>query len=528
MSISPPVLFLGYLGFKEETLELDKTKAFCKVLWPVPDHLPDQYSYRVNRGIFSYFSVEGDGLKNKREEIFQWVFRQSTLHLYRYLSLENREIKVILGGVVTKDGVGDFYHMTFSATLIQRAFSKANVTLCPEVENFEKRKSHFEKTHFCTLPVKLKNLNFVERIYENSDEVNKCRSLVSRADVALDLPHLVFTSTLIPYRNDLCNRITEFGSNGCYRVDFVSQNAMGIGPYECGLLWDIPDVNWALTSFESETLKQFFFQDVPLEAWSERAAYYHSHHMLHYAYMHEDENFLFFIKLTVFLDYDKSLETIDIFTSKNIESEIDPHDLIGIKEIQRYDLFEGKIRQKIQKVAYKGKILRLINFFPLASNDDIYRLIMNANGPVGCTGDNSFAKVVFSGRIPYYEVVLHKGSFVDSLIEQAQELFGPKSAIAAYMEASSFRRFKDVEKCWNDPKLFKEWEEFVKHLKKHHNFGKVLVDIIQRLAVLKLFPDLLKKEKALLKEYLDGNKSLMECHKELEERIICCSNDPGL
>lgn len=538
---------LGYLSTKKEEDGLQEvvTRFFLSLesaYFSIPDKLPTRYSVRLKKALHFMETTTKSNKNRFGKKMLKCVFDSTTQFLYREFDLSKKKFHILVTGVVTNDGMGDYFHMVHAAEKLEKAFPGATITIGAEVEKLKSRRDRFFLSKFSTILWGIQkkespsSIDFEDPI-EGAEERAKCLRVAETASLVLDLPHMSYESSIrddvpesVPYL-----RLVEYGSSSFLRTDYID-GGMGVAPCELGLIWKTPQsLEEGVSSISDTRLNTFLLQRETLsDSALSPSASYRQTHVLHFAYLHADVTP--FIKICLAYNRENEVPFIDIvvpekfMTELAVQSYLEPLEEQGylsqIKEVHTFqkDLEKGTLIFKSKQISETGKTLRLINPFPLP-NEDVQRLILLSSGCVGCTGDLSVSEVFASERLPFYRAPRHKSRFLDSILNVAKDLFqssdSPLVNYLSYLKRTSFYKtqIEEIGKLLQNKSLYKEMGIFSAHLKAHYDFDEVLVDLVSRVFVQEEVPGLKKKSQKMFNAYTKKKQSLVSCYEEYQSSI---------
>ncbi len=503
----------------------------------LPENLPRHISFRMQRTI-------DDLVKEMKDEKFanpnrctvvarkmQFIFEQVVLGIYRNLNIEVGSHEIVVSGFVASDGLGDYYHIKAAAELLHLKFP-GKIGMVIELPGYRTRLRQL------TLPVE-KNFDLV--VFDEKDteidEVARAIEMLQRAQVVVDLPYDVPCS-LIPKisAEQKTVKLFEYGSESASLSKSPKSRSLGLDQYELGIVIKPKLLETSLQDLRDIALRQFFFLETADMHDQEIA--YHNETDFAFAYMKHD----FFTRSLAGFVF--SCCEAYAFSEKQAIDIVCPHDgnglleslfkesNIGIKTVQFYRKkgLEVLLEKEIT-LEKKGKLLRLINPFPLSNHD--MQIFMNKSLYVGCTGDMTPSEAISLGRVLFYDLLDHKRAFYRSMVNCAEEFFKEEAdCFVRYLKiCEKFRTaemnrtnefFSLVQECgklMRHPKTIEQSGRFCELLKTHFCFNEVLADIVSRQLVHARVPELKEMEKELMESFLKGEKNLRKSYVELAGKV---------
>jgi hypothetical protein len=473
-----------------------------------------------------------------------WIFKQTIQPLYR---LPYRQIApcAVVGslpvvcGFVASDGLGDYYQILETAKILQKYFT-CIVGVVARVDQLPKRKK------MLSLPDPSK---FRVAIYDAfADKTNVARQaadqLFQQASMIIETPHRQLCYLYHDFSGDLNPtkvKVHEYDYDK--DIGYPIENrpwehvAMGLGAFTLGIVIKEPNEVPGISALNDLALKELLLGKASAEP-----DYYNGYHLIFGYLKIEDEHFSFrgdlFIQDFIFsccLALSKDPKHIDIVCpvkrvlNANWPSEDENHadfDCEALQKagIQTIQLFHksatGQLTLVEQIGSGDGKMLRLINPFPL-SNGDMQILIKASYRYAGCTGDLSFSEAISYEKLPWYQIMGHKRHSFRAF----RDLANGARELRRYLTLlpNIGKRGEDVMApgtCMGQEKTITQMEQLCALIKKHYCFNPVLIDLVYRNRGRDRYPEIKALEDRLLGDYLAGNKSLSECFSALQEGML--------
>lgn len=213
---------------------------------------------RLNK-VLRHVNSKNNICKKTIEKTAYWVFEHTMRSLCRNVNLSQRKIRILLAGVVSNDGSGDYFHMLHAARQIQRIFPHAIIVIACEVEGLNRRQRKFPPSEFSTFLWNFEK-NGSRNYVEDSSIREKCLEIVKKFDFSFDLPHMDSWNSIHREMKFVPQRIIEYGSSLCpFSVDDsqrLTHTYMGLGPFEQGLIWTSPNIKKSISSIENIQLQK--------------------------------------------------------------------------------------------------------------------------------------------------------------------------------------------------------------------------------------------------------------------------------
>jgi hypothetical protein len=265
---------------------------------------------------------------------------------------------------------------------------------------------------------------------------------------------------------------------------------------------------------------------------------YRSKHECFFGYMHKPaNNFAFIRDAAVFSDANFPGKSIDVCLPgfcKNketgiIDSEVkaSQKNWTGIDKLVViwYDGDQKKERSILLGEVEgegKGKEIRIIDPGNMSAKD--FKIMTSISAPlVGCTGDNSLAQALSSGKIPCYESRF--STKVLGLLLRIEENFGTESDLYKYCDEvmnglPEYRSSSDA----GLPELMSQAKQLGKFMREEAAFQPVLRGVVNEKLLRQKDPDFATREDLLRQAYLE-NKISME---ELNDQFTVLLSEKGL
>lgn len=487
------------------------------------------------------------GLEEKALNLQKRIFELNIQHLYTPLikGLSSKEIGVL--GMVHNDGSGDLYHIRFAADVIQKKFPHLKIRIMPFFMDDQQMK-RFES---CKEP------GFENDFYFYNNVPKEGFEKIKNASFVLEISQPIPVDELEDIRKQLGEKFYFVGEYGDWR-----NPAMGFGPEDEGIFIK-RFIKTSLCELKNTQLKTVLFgSEEPSEQDLEK---YHQEHALFFGYLKMSHLFQLGFFYSVIMFQSKDSKTLDLVMPIENLKQLDEWKLIDrkfLKEqgIRRITLIKKSEEQSIE-ISDEGKVVRLINPFPLIQKD-FHLLGMNSKFLKGCTGDQSFtemmAEIIDKAKskenfsLFFYEICTHKLGFFRQLKSLVEDLCG-KGDFYNYLD--------DLEKfyCHAAAQIFERPESFrasevsnfmqsvlptiVETSKKiglllatssslqqevckvrafirtHFSFNENLEDLVAHRLAIYAYPDLKNCEEGLYQEYCAGTKNLCQIHEIMKDKI---------
>ncbi len=532
-------------------------------LYDIPKDLPAYALHRVKSALrkINGTMVEVDPIC--RENALRWVFHNATQSLYRKVDFSKEKFTIIVAGRVGLDGMQDYFNMIAVANALKKVFVNAKIIIGVGVEDLRYRKNQFAvpsgfETHFWAV-------NFVGEFKPTPEGERKPLEIMAPASLVFDVSNAELGATPFRFPERNYARILEYGINAQKTLEKIGKlypvnlqeaknNAMGVAPFECGLLWsDFSNQKVGLQFLTEKKLAEFItnkgsdvfhFADIRKKADEFIATCI--------AYNKSNDRQVIDVVVPCHSSYSMKEDFYEWLKGKGLLSEI--------SKIQFFEKSAEKIYLRCEKkVQDTGKILRLIDPFPLPP-EDVHQLMALSSGFVGSSEDAMLSETLSMKQVPYYEMLPEKANFWISLCKLAEEFDYLENQeghapyqIAPYLSNFIFSKMPTTSSGgmahWDDfisyiksdfdaagaakflqnPALKPALQKFIDFLQKHYNYNEVLVDIASRKLLLQKplggAKEIRESEERLCRAYLKDEKSLVECYNELDALLSAYKED---
>lgn len=493
-------------------------------------------------------------LKPNNDNLKIDLFHLATSHLYSTMPLPS-EKKVVIIGCVLNDGVGDYYHILNAAETLKKKFSDAKITMI--ANHYTKNLPNMVRRPF---DAEIETIFCEKEMFVDSD-YSHISPLLKNVDQIIEISQE--TTGIIDYntRHDLSKYklIYEYGFH-VYENNEITKS-MGLTNSHLGIIIKEKPQTESLCTLENEKLKEILFKTInPSEKDVEA---YLSTSEPYIGYLKAGSYYqMAFIYTTVALFKSSEKQVIDLIIPEVKTTDLNKEFLKeqGIGRISSIKIENGKIIKSEFSIADNGKELRLINPFPLEQKD-FYKLLMNTNPLVGCTGDHSFSEAISFDRLPFYELRKPKLWFLNSLISLAKKVGTEPYYLKQYLQEIynildhdqekfidlfknydgydeeekksvqwTLREFKGkqfriakaslkIAHLLQQPEITAEFQALNELLKSQYSFNPSLINIVERQLILNTYPDLKKLENEVQKEFLNGRVTLIQAIDKINKKI---------
>ncbi|MBP9842150.1 MAG: leucine-rich repeat domain-containing protein [Simkaniaceae bacterium] len=485
----------------------------------------------------------------------EFLFLNSTLPLYRLLapSLENRLI--VIKGMVTDDGIGDYAHMRQAQATIRQAFSTWNVMIVAEVEHLSKRKRAFPAQDSNSIFYGITSPRSIEHPaisleQEYTEQLDAAQKLVADAHFVIDMPHMSFNCLLCPKED--AEKIEEYTACGFIKKNIAPQERrkphyhMGVGALAYGLLLPSPlkEEEKSLSLLE-EPLHTFLMGEKSAETYVETTT-------LCFGYVIEPFRYI----LNCFAatkESDKPLDLIvmmkqDNFFAPFIREGISFFKTLNIQTIEYYTRDEegAIVLRERTDIHETGKTVRIICPGRIKEHRDL-RILMAHSLLTGTRGDVSLSEAISEGRLIDYDIEVYKNNFFHSLIQYISSQCNAPIVVKYFnliykqqqkLQRREFRHLSLEKKMSlllqddefltsltqlgslvQNPQLKIEMEQVLSMIRETYQFNEVLVDLCHRHILLKQHPELAAQEKQIREAFLKRKISLSQATMTLKTLI---------
>jgi len=313
---------------------------------------------------------------------------------------------------------------------------------------------------------------FVKNMPEFAARIDKFINFQKTADLHIDVSFLEYDYFFKGKKNS--SKFMCFPEYGADKSEYLSEYScanifcMGLNPTSSGIFNLNPKMP---ESFCNSNLNQYFNQKVKV-------------------YFNYGLNLLGYTSLICRLNPEaKELNIITNFAINKLKMEdfeyiakVPMIDKDGHQMIQTYSVswIDRDGNEESRSQSSSGKMLRLINPFPLEHND-VLRSIALSEEPVGVTGNITFSESL--DRLPFYNNRAPLQSFWNQLIQLTKSATPQNTKLLAYLEkmASAPKKNTDIHLApWDLPILKKQWEELVNILRLDWDVKNAILGEINR------------------------------------------------
>jgi len=427
--------------------------------------------------------------------------------------------EIVISGYVMADGKGDYIHMQNMAKKLHKLFPERKIRLIVVGAETQKDKLPLLDQSICTT-----NLSYsgngvaISPFLEKSPFDTDMSPLIHNADLWISGPvginglfdHLYQEAqtkgiAFTEYDTDTNLNSGSFGS----KVKLGLQHA-GVFTQK------IRESSW--NDVQNETLKTALFGSSKPK--KEAVADYFANHQLLMCYQ-SDPSFFFdqAVQFSNASDPEKSIDICfpgkkEITTTEDVERLIFKDRLkeLGVGSVKWIASDGTEIIIPIQE---KGKELRIINPGMLTKKD--FKLVTLLSAPlVGCTGDHSLIQALSYGKIPAYEMVLHKRGLALNLHNLSVKKFGEEAALSKFINSSLVKKLEVLDPI----ELVAQAKELGESIRENSSFNKHLKGMVNTRLYEASDPEFAAFKAQLEKNYLNGTMSLEDLKKQLRDELV--------
>lgn len=451
-----------------------------------------------------------------RNNLLQFAFR----HIFKFLYHQHPpeiEGSAYLMACISADGLGDYFTLLKAARLLKKQHPHINVQAIythllplPEVnpqtyhlqpENIIPFKQTTESSSYI-LEAILENKDVPETKH-NSDTIKQARLIYNNLKDTLVIVQIALAMNTFD-NPDFARKSYYFAESGNFQgiANFLQRNwlSLGVHAFEEGIFLKPSPTN---NHWEDPRLQKY-----------NPTQYRNSRH-LHLGYLpkvpQQQMEFIYFLgKL-----HQNDQKDIEVYLPKSfLLSNLNHNRLasLGIAKIVTYN-FENEEQHPIKDAKGK-KTLRLITTMPVPQSD-FNKLIQLSEEIVGCTGDLSLSECLAAGKIPYYEIRIHKTNQIEALRQTAA--FLGITNVADYLAS-----FHDAEKLFevhSRPKFLEEWDSFMRFMKRYYSLEDSFLGHLNRHFWMIKNPRLAEIEQKIIEDFANGTLSGKEAYIKLESEL---------
>lgn len=381
---------------------------------------------------------------------------------------------IAVTGEVVCDGIGDLSHIYATANKLKDLFPSVKIQIIVLAAHVHTGKLSLQTQFPYELVYITKDDNhsgWCSNNHFSKETIEK----IKNATLVIDVSYPIQDGEITKLKETMPQKfiqLREFDF-GEYSKSITDQGVwkkrMGIGLFSEGIFSQKPSKqsNQSLLQLECGGLKKALFGTT--EPSQSDLIKHCSSYKLHSCYSHHPTT-LFRFMYTLAALYENTNQSIDIckFGGKNWESSPHWQDKGSVNLFETTIDFEylkkkgyGTIRfigfpslqedteENVKILSNSSKEIR-IYFLPYVSRKD-KDLLVNLSEPLaGSTGDNSFAELLFLGKLPFQEIPVHKEKSWEPYYNLARELFGKEAYITRYAK-------------WVDTHLVSSYYQFPSH-----------------------------------------------------------------
>ncbi len=395
---------------------------------------------------------------------------------------------IAVTGEVVCDGIGDLSHIYTTANKLKDLFPTVKIQIIVLAAHVHTGKLSLQ-TQFPSELVYITKDDNHSGWCTNNHFSQETIEKIKNATLVIDVSYPIQDGEIAKLKETMPHKFIQlrefdFGEYSKSITDpGVWKKRMGIGLFSEGIYSQkaCKQSNITLLQLECVGLKKALFDTS--EPSQLDLLKYSSSYQLHSCYSHHPTT-LFRFMYTLAALYENTNHSIDIckFGGKNWESTLHWQDKGSVELFEKSIDYEylkkkgfGKIRfigfpslqevneENVKILSNSSKEIRLL-FLPYVSRKD-KDLLVNLSEPLtGSTGDNSFAELLFIGKLPFQEIPVHKEKSWEPYYNIARELFGKEAYITRYAK-------------WVDSHLVSSYYQFQNH--QSPEFEK-LADILKK------------------------------------------------
>jgi hypothetical protein len=451
-----------------------------------------------------------------RNNLMQFAFRHIFKSLYHQHPPE-MEGSTYLMACISADGLGDYFTLLKAARLLKKQHPHLDVHAVythllplPDVtpqtyhlqpENIVAFKQTTDSSSYI-LEAVLDNKPIAETKH-NSDTIKQAKAIYKNLKESLAIVQIALAMNTFD-NPDFAKKSFYFAESGNFQgiANFLQRNwfSLGVHAFEEGIFLKPTPTN---DKWEDPRLKNY------------NPSQYRTTRHLHLGYIpkvpQQQMEFIYFLcKL-----HQNDNKDIEVYLPNSfLFSNLNQNKLaqLGISTIVTSD-FENEHQHQIPNSKGK-KTLRLIAAMPIPQGD-FNKLVHLSEEIVGCTGDLSLSECLAAGKIPFYEIRIHKTNQLEALRQTAA--FLSLNNVADYLAS-----FNDAEKLFEvhaRPKFQEEWDAFMRFIKKYYSFENSFLSHLNRHFWMIKKPHLAEFEQKLIQDYSNGSLNGKETFAKLEREL---------
>ncbi len=431
----------------------------------------------------------------------------------------SKELNICLTTEVMEDGSGDFFNLISAAKTLKMIYPQCHIRMIyhhskslPELnwENYGLKKQDvlglFDKTSslFYGLLPEFSELTstFLDALNNDTHPLHfKTTEFIefakNKADLNIVLPHPLVHNETKQFYQMIGKELIYINENGMSVLPFSgSRYSMGLAHTDQGI-----------------------YIDSPLNLFDIKESNLNLEKPFHFIYVHDVEKILSFMKVILQIQNIKHYQFVIDYKILNSDR------LKFINMFEKYEIEELKlIKDDKETIVWKnahetGKKITLLDPFPL-HNAEFIQYIKESERVVGCTGDSSFSQVIAAGKIPFYELAIHKKLFWKSIIDLVRYCLGEESTFFKYLEASQKTNFsEEIAKLLRNNEIYDEIEILKDFIKNFYNFEKKFIALVNHHFLVNAYPTIVEFESALINEFINDQITAKQLYEQAKERV---------
>lgn len=435
--------------------------------------------------------------------------------------------EIVVSGYVLGDGVGDWFAMQNMCKHLQKKFPDRTVRLIAVSAEAHRDKLQAPKVRALDLTyfgdATAIGPSIPETLFAESDIHKKVKeaAVVIMGPIAL----LEFYDCIKDEISSKSIAFHEYDVNTNHDDISKRREGMGLGKKALGIFTNSIKKVYTWHDVENKHLKEVLFGD--LNPSQQKIESYLSAHELFLGYMSNPKKLVMFINDAIaFAEEHASHKSVDVCCPfkgniKEIERFIELYayqfEKYGIGCIKIMSYKDDKEVVKAIQIGSGEKEVRIIDVGFLSGKD--FKILTQISAPiVGCTGDGSIARVLSSGKIPYYEFKQHKEKFFNHLLSILAAEGDKSTHLLNYVEqAATGTGFTD--ELAQVSGLAEQAKVIGKVIRDHYSFNPIIKGIVNDYLYRQNDPEFAGEVDQIRTDYLSDTISVADVEERLIERL---------
>ncbi|MEX0962266.1 MAG: hypothetical protein WDZ28_05375 [Simkaniaceae bacterium] len=459
----------------------------------------------------------------------------------RFLPIMIPTKHILVTGQVLSDGRGDYFHIKKTAEKIKNLFPTYQVYMVAELEELTVNIGYFESAE-----KEIETFLLLPGIHDNERALLK--ENCHKYDLIINTPSLYYPTFILNsekqqehavHQLDNSIRLAEYGIR-----DFHNQIPLGLSCDSLGIILEEDQKNYKIENIESGFLKTLLIEDQSIEEFL-------ATNNLYFGYFRQGvtpewENFLFQFwnaystkdKIVIVLNFKNKIDLIQVEKncSRKVALKIFTAPFFAYFNAKRIEVYlkNKSYFEELDSIDSGGMhSLKIIDPFPLSHNDFL-TMIQKSDLPTAVMGDQSFGEAVSFYKLPFYQPLAHKQSFIYELREYLEDYF-PNShqLIKLFYECIYNFKYKRMSSDLEISKLaksmgaqFKKEENredlhsFLHHIHEEYSFVDIIGGVVSEFLLSRAEVQYNNLKQDIFNEYISGNLSESNVEELISEYLL--------